>query len=395
MKIRKFIPLILIMTLIIFTSTLVQATGTDDIKADITEKTDGTSVTLDDEENAHSDDEIYSGDLYVFFSEDNSNVTSYDMDKLVDGNVFIFGKDVKISGEINGSLFVFASNLTIEEDSYIACHTFAAAENITMSGYTSDMYAACENFDMPESGIVYRDLKLVANKANLLGDIGRNLDLSSEKISVYQDQDTNLHVGGNFSYTSPQEIEHINDIEVNGKTNYTPIVKTEQKASNIALDYLYGIIESVVFTLVVYALIIFLAPKFVEKSKEYMSTRALLSAAIGLAFTVLIPIIAIILLFTVVGTPLIFLLMLVYIPVLMISNVIVAISVNEFIVSKVQSLNVIWKKILMMIPVSAVIYLLKQIPVAGIWISAIVFLVGVGIFVLYQFDKRKKVVEEE
>ncbi len=391
MKIKRIIPLILVVTLIISLGTAVFAAKSNTTKNETTSEPTDKAETTSEVEDEHNDseEEIYKGDLYVFFSEDNENASSYVMDKNVDGNVFIFGRDVKITGGINGSLFVFASNLTIDESAYIAYHTFAAAENITMSGFTSDMYAAAGNFNMTEKGIVYRDLKLAAEKTTLLGNIGRNLDLAAENAKIYQDEEHNLFVGGNFAYSSLNEIEHINDITVDGEITYTQITKAEDD-SNLALDYLYGTLESIVFTLVVYALIIFLAPKFVEKSKEYMSTRALLSAAIGLAFTILVPIIAILLLFVVIGMPLIFLLILVYIPILMISNVIVSAAIDEFIASKVEVLNATWKKILMVIPISAVIYLAKQIPIVGMWISAIVFLVGVGIVILYQFDKRRK-----
>lgn len=396
---KKLIPLMIIMTLIISLSTVVFGVNTGEIQPRTqneimpiseTEATNTTEITQNPEVKTHE------GDLYVFFSEDDSNASSYVMDKNVDGNVFIFGQDVKITGKINGSLFVFATNLTIDDSAYIALHTFAAAQNITISGFTSDMYAASGNFNMTDTGVVYRDLKLVSENATLLGQIGRDINMTANTIKVYENEENNLYVGGNLSYSSVKEIEHLNDIKVDGEVSYTQITEQEETDNNVALDYLYGTIGSVIFTLVIYALIIFLAPKFVEKSKEYMSVRALLSGAIGLAFTILVPIIALVLLFTVLGLPLMFLILAVYIFVLMISSVIVATAINEFIVSKVQSLNTTWKKILMIIPISAVIYLLKQLPYVGIWISAIVFLVGVGIVVLYQFDKRKKekVVEE-
>ena len=45
-------------------------------------------------------EEIYSGDLYIF----DTNVI---MDRLVDGNVFIMGTNVEVTGQVNGNLFVF------------------------------------------------------------------------------------------------------------------------------------------------------------------------------------------------------------------------------------------------------------------------------------------------
>lgn len=347
----------------------------------------------DHDENSEeaAEEDIYEGDLYVFFGEDERTATTYVMDKMVDGNVFIFGNDVKITGKINGSLYVFATKLTIEEDAYIAMDLYAFAQDITMSGYAFDVYAACKSFDMTKTGIAYRDLKLAATDAHLIGAIGRDIDLAANNITVYDDEENNLFVGRNLSYTSENEIEHINDITVRGEVKFEKEAnEAKEEKRNVIGDYIVDAVTEIVFTLVIYAALIFLAPKFVEKSKEYISTRGLLAAAIGLAFTILVPIVAFILLFTVVGLPLAFTMAMIYAVVLMINCAIVTTAINEFICGKFEKINSTWKKILMIIPVALVLFLIKQIPFLGGLVSVVVFFVGVGIIVLYQFDKRRK-----
>ena len=338
--------------------------------------------------------DIYKGDLYVAFGEDDLNSTSYVMDKYVDGNVFIFGNDVTITGQINGSLFVCASKVKIDEDAYIVCHTFVAAQEFEMSGVTTDMYAACGNFNFDSQGVVSRDLKLATTNAVLRGSVGRDVDMAASSIDLYEDEENSFFVGGNLKYTSGSEAEHIDDIIVKGEITYTQENNEEEDSNKIVLgDIALGAIKNIVFTLVIYLLLIFLAPKFIQKSREYAGTRALLSGAIGLAFTIIIPIVSFVLLFTVVGVSAAVLAVLIYVIVLMINSAIVTVAVNELIVNKFEMLNSTWKKILMIIPVSLVIYLIKQIPYIGGLISVIIFFVGVGISILYQFDKRKK--EEE
>lgn len=362
---------------------------------DVGENTDGDVVaTSEENETQGESNDIYEGDLYVLFSEDNNyNSTTYVMDKKVDGNVFIFGENVRITGQINGSLFVFASNVTIDEDAYIGCHIFMFADTITMSGFTYDMYAACNNFEMTKDGVVYRDLKLGADSAVLLGSVGRNIDLSASTIKAYENDEENLYVGGNLNYASGSKIENIDKITVNGEVKYTE-EKQETSSKTTVTDYIYKGIENIIFAIVIYAVLIFLAPKFVEKSKEYMSTRALLAGAIGLAFTILVPIVAFILLFTGFGISISFIMFMIYVIVLMINSSVVTIAINEFIANKIEAVNTVWKKILMIIPVSLVIFLLRQIPYLGGILTIIILLVGVGITLLYQFDKRKKVEQE-
>ena len=198
-----------------------------------------------------------------------------------------------------------------------------------------------------------------------------------------------MFVGNNLNYSSNSEIEHAEDITVRGEIKFEKD-EEEVEDKNVVLDYVMDALQNIVFSIAIYAILIFLAPKFVEKSKEYLSTRGLLATAIGLAFTIIVPIVAIVLLFTGIGVSLAFTFAFVYILVLMLSTAIVTITINEYVCGKVEKLNSTWKKILMIIPVALVLYLIKQIPFLGGIVSIVVFFAGVGIVILYQFSKRKK-----
>lgn len=56
------------------------------------------------EKNLEGENETHKGDLYIASTDRN-----YVLDKTVDGNAFIVGTNVKITGKVNGSLFVCAS----------------------------------------------------------------------------------------------------------------------------------------------------------------------------------------------------------------------------------------------------------------------------------------------
>jgi len=355
-----------------------------------------TALLTGEEEHDHSNEtvetpDIHEGDLYVLFGEEDKTATKYVMDKMVDGNVFIMGNEVEITGQIRGNVYVFATKLTVAEDAYIAMDLYAFAQDITLSGYAFDVYAFCKNFDMTKTAVAYRDLKLYTTEAHLIGAVGRDVDLGATKITVYDDEENNFYVGNNLNYSSGSEIEHVNDIKVGGKVNFEEEKNDNETANtNVIGDIALNGVKEVVFCLAIYALLIFLAPKFVEKSKEYVSTRGLLAAAIGLAFTILVPIVAIILIFTIVGFSLATTVALVYTIVLILNSAIVVTALNEFICGKIEKINSTWKKILMIIPVSLVLSLIRQIPVVGGLVSIVVFLAGVGMIVLYQFDKKRK-----
>ncbi len=345
---------------------------------------------ISEDEHDHNDIEIHEGDLYVMYGEDDYKSQTYVMDKYVNGNVFIFGQDVKITGQISGSLFVFASKLTIDEQAYIACHTFACTQEMKMNGATTDMYAFAGDFDMSSTGAIMRDLKLASENANIYGQIGRDVDIAGTNINVYKDEKAKAFIGGNLNYSSGNEIANIDKITVNGTVNFTEEKEKETSTEETMSDYIYDGIENIIFSFIIYVSLIFLAPKFVEKSKEYVSTKGLIATAIGLGFTILLPIVAFILLCTGIGVSISLILLMIYFILLMINSAIVSIVANEYISTKVPAINSTWKKILMIIPVSLAIYLIRQIPFIGGWVTAIVLFAGVGIAILYQFDKRKK-----
>lgn len=75
--------------------------------------------------------------------------------------------------------------------------------------------------------------------------------------------------------------------------------------------------------------------------------------------------------------------------VLMVNAFVVSVIANEFIADKMKIADGKGKKIGLMAVTSLVIWLLRKIPVIGSIISIAVFMCGVGIVILYQFDARK------
>lgn len=365
--------------------------------------------------------EIYNDDLYVLYGDSASD--EYVMDKYVDGSVYIIGGNVKITGMIYGNLFILAQNVEFDENAVVQMETYVVADKITFAGAVYDMYAACNTFDMTDTGYVNRDLRLVADTANLKGMVVRNVNLVAPNIDVYDEPatdneenseenitdtndvdinavDTTNNTGlicyGNFNYTSGKQVEDIDKAQIKGEVNYT-----EDKQKDISglsvMDYVIDGIENTIFIVVLYVALIFLAPKFVDKAREYVGTRTLLAFAIGAAFTILVPIIAICLFLSSVGAGLGMLLVMLYFTIFIISFAIATIIVNEFVVTKIPNVNSYWKKVLIIIPVSIVLFILRQIPYVGTIVSMIMFLVGIGAIILYQFDKKskKETVKEE
>lgn len=250
-------------------------------------------------ENTSNNQNIHNGDLYIVGSQ-----AQYVMDKIVNGNLFFFGNSIKITGQINGSIFVFASNVEIAEETYIACHTFIFANTVQFSGSTYDAYIACSDLKMGTNAAVYRDLKAFSDYSYLAGTIGRDVILSGENIECIETEN-GLNIRGNITYEAREEIKNLDKASIVGETKFTPM--REKENENVVWDYVWSLAGAIVFNVILYMILMFIAPEFIKKSKEYASTKSLLAFGIGVAFVILLPIIAILLLLTMVGVRIIIL----------------------------------------------------------------------------------------
>lgn len=325
--------------------------------------------------------EIYDGDLYLI-----SGDLDYNIDKVINGNVFVIGKNVKITGQVYGSVFAFADTVIIDENSYIASHLFAFANSLDIKGTVFDVYSSSKNLSVGHDALIYRDIKAGADKVHLAGDIERDANIAANNIDIAND----IKIGRNFRYELENEIEGLDKLQI-GNVIYK---KTIQKAeSDPVSSYIVSALGTIVFDVVIYLVLLFIAPKFVERTKEYVSTKGLLAFAIGLAFTVLVPLIAFTLMITGIGAGLGVLLVFIYAAVLMLNACIVSVTANEFLAEKLKLSGDKLKKVLLLIPVSLVIWAARKLPFVGTWASIIVFLLGIGIVTFYQFTKRKEVKE--
>ena len=328
------------------------------------------------EDHDHEQDEIYEGDLYIFQND-------YVMDKLVDGNVFILGQNVKITGKVNGSVFICASKVEIDTEAYIAYHLCVAAKEVYIKGLVFDVYSASDKLEIASEAVIYRQIKASAADVSFGGNVGRDASIFADNIKI---DESSLIVYGDFVYEANNKIENLQDF-VSGEVKFTQA--KEHKDNGTVMDYVWSVISTVAFDILVYLLLIFFAPNFVKMSKNYVSTKGILAFVIGLAFIFIVPAITFLLCLTGILSGVGILAIVIYMAVLMINALVVATVANEFIADKIKIDNK-FKKILMIIPVSIVLWGLREIPFVGTLISAIVCLYGIGIVILYQFDKRKE-----
>lgn len=341
-----------------------------------TETTTGTNESQTSEQA-----EIHNGDLYLF---DNDIV----MDQLVDGNVFIIGKNVKITGKVNGCLYVCADKVTFDKDSYILQSIYACANTIDFNGISLyDLYASCRQLNVLSDSFVQRDLRVAADTLNFSGVIGRNAFVGVNKFNFNAEEDTIIY--GDLTYTASNELSLSQDL-VQGNVSYKPDTENKQESiGEVILDKVAQLCSSLLYVAIVFILAILLAPKFVEKASSYIALSSTSkSFGIGILATVVAIVVSFALLFSVIGIPVSFAIVALLVLLLSIATAVTSICITYRLKEKfAYSKN--YLTYLTLAGVVIVIWALKLIPYVGGFISIVVNLVGFGIVVDYLLTKNK------
>ena len=325
-------------------------------------------------------------DLYLIDS-------SINYSKIVDGNAYIIGDDVTISSIIGGDLFVLGNNVTLTKDCVVYGNLFLLANtaNLDCYVYGGNLYAACSSLTVGERGAIYRDMKVATSKLSFNGTVGRNAHVTGNEIELGE----TTKIYGNFDYSSSKAIE-VPSEAVSGTINYNEIKNddSEEAPSSPIVSKLIDLAYTLIYTLIVFGLIVLLAHKFHEKLQSAPLNKVAVTSLKGLAILVATPIVAIILVCTIVGIPVAIALIAVWLLLVCgFASVVATISVASFVSAKVPVLAKA-HGLLGVILVTIVLWLLELIPYVGGLISLIACIYGLGLIFVGNFKKKEKKQEE-
>lgn len=309
------------------------------------------------------------------------------MSDLVNGNTFIIGNDVTITGQIAGDLYVIAQNLTIDSSATIYNNIFALANQMTIKGAVNDVYAVVKSFTLDTSAYIGRDLKLLSENVNLGGVIMKDAYISSKSIT-FNSESTSAIIKGNLHYTGPEEIA-IPETAVMGETEFTKAEENIETVEDIIIEYVVTFLNVILLAVVIILLSTFVTPNFANKATYCMAKRPFATAGIGILSFIFIPVLCIAALFFGVLTYFSFALVTLYALVLSITISILGIAIGNYFAGKFKEKTKA-KTILMSIASVACLWLLQLIPYVGSYVSIFVLVFGLGIFIFSLFVKIKK-----
>ena len=361
-------------------STIVNETISQSSDDELTDAADISSPEEDILASYETDYVFVDSDLYLFD-------VNLDISQVVDGNVFAYGQTVNVSGEINGDLFVFASNLTIEESAIIHGNVFALASDMTVSGIVSDIYAMSDNFQLSEKSIIARNLYLSSDSASLSGKISRDAYIATNTLKIAEKDEP--IVVGNLTYSSINEAQ-INENSIGGEITYNAIQPIDSSVKIWSI--VSNLISALVLSFIIIMILLWINPKFKDNVCEIIAKKSFLSFGIGLlVFFATIIISIILLLFTgglgaSTAVVAIVFLILGYI----LSSTVFSMALGKLLANKFGfNKNVAY--VLLSLLIVLIVNLIRYIPYVGGPIGFIIAMVGLGIICVNAYKREKKV----
>lgn len=310
------------------------------------------------------------------------------------GSSVLAGNNVTSTNSVNGINMLFGNNVNHKGDSDYA---LIAGNNVNVFGsIKNDGFIFGNLISFDSSFTSSRDVFVFGNTVSLKGIVNRDINIYASSVII---EDATIEGNVNV-YTSSLEIKQ--DVEIKGVLAYSSdaVVKIDSTATigSVELlesigqevtikDQIYSFFASYAGVIIIFLVLALIVPglfKRIEGKYEDMKLFDLFSSlGFGALLLIAVPIIFIMLLAIVIGTPLALLLLAFYIICILLSTIFTGYLLGF----------VIWKKFINkdintvfagLIGVS-IIYILTSIPTIGVYFTIINVMVALGIiFRLFQ-----------
>jgi cytoskeletal protein CcmA (bactofilin family) len=336
--------------------------------------------------------EVVDDDLYVAGS-------TVIIDGTVNGELWAFGSTVTINGEVKGSMVAIGQ--TVNVNGSVGHAARLVAETLNVSGdimgdlifFASEANIAskakiggdslffAENVHI--DGAVERDIKGSANEVTLTNEVGRDVELNVENLTLT----SAANVQGNLTYTSENEADIQSGATVSGKTTHNiPEAKEPGPFSGIG-----GKILGFFMALVTGLFIILIAPRRSASAADAIRNKPWISLGWGAVILFATPIAAIVVCATVIGIPVGLIALVLYAIAIYISQVFVGLFLGRWIIGRFRAVE---SKAIMIGALASglvIITLLGLIPYLGFWIGLAVALFGLGAVLVSETTLRNEV----
>ncbi len=253
---------------------------------------------------------------------------------VVEGDIIIAGGEVTIGGVVGGDIRILAGNLQI--DSEISGNVLGASGEVIISDDTvigHSLTVATGVLRM--NGSVAKNILATGGLMNINGNVAGN-------VMAYTDGDGGIilgsdsRIGGDVRYASVKQIQRLSGAEVAGVIQKIDNVGKDKRDNK--KDLLIGLLIYKIFTLLALSVVGFIFirvfPNISKGFHDKLNSQAGATLLYGFAIFFLIPIAAFLILITIIGIPLTFLTLALFMVSLYISKVVMAIAIGVGVLKK-------------------------------------------------------------
>ncbi len=332
--------------------------------------------------------EIIDDDLYYFGDTVIINGT-------VLGDAIIFCREATIDGKVEGSLLVFAETIRINGE--IVGSARGGANSVIFQGSTErDLMMAANTISF--SGVVGNDLFVGASSADLTGVVGRDIRASMNRLTVdgpvggdlkaYVNElifGSSAIVDGKVTYTSENEAVVSSGAVISGTLDrLDPPSETVLASPGRTV---WSFIRPILSLLAVTVVMTLLFPVLTSGTALTIKNKPGKSIGYGALVIFVTPIAALLLLITVVGIPIGFLSMLLYIVLIYLTRIFTGFFLADIVFERFnKNVHPVWTGLVGVF----VLALLIKIPYLGWLIHITAVLFAAGALIIYLAEEKKK-----
>lgn len=298
---------------------------------------------------------------------------SVSLEGTVNGDAYLAGGNIIVNGTINGDLLATGGNIEIRGT--VTGDIRTAGGNININGPVGrNVSAAGGNISFSPDADVSGNLALAGGQVTLRGKTGGDVNAAVGNLSL----SPQAAVNGDLTYLSSNRASIPPEATVSGQiTQYTPQEPPgpEEAAKGLAAIFTFYKIASFILAAIIGLLLLRFLPVFFEKTTEIVLKKPWQSLGIGFLTIIVFPFLFILLLITVIGIPVAFVLAFILAILLYLAKIFVAFAIGQLVLRLFnRNAGKTWVFLLGLL----IYYLVGLIPVIDWLISIIAGLIGLG-----------------
>lgn len=298
-----------------------------------------------------------------------------------------------VRGQVGDDLIAFCQRLTLGEDGRVGGEVRAWCQKATFNGdVDGNLRAGCELAEI--QGHVGGNLSVHARRIDLAGAVDGDVELKAESITLLP----GCIIAGNLKYTSANQIEMQEGARVLGQTEWQKpevevTVPKRKGIEGLGTFITFLKLAMLVAQIAVGLILIGISRKQVALMANTLTGHPWKSLGVGFVFLFCVPIVSLILLFTIIGLPLAILAIFLYLIIWYLSPIVVGLTIGGKMVKAFKE-NRMGPMVGGLILGLIILRVISFIPAAGVFVQFLVILFGMGAILVSRKTARDEAREK-